>query len=430
MRKQFLCSTVCVVAVVAATPVLAAPWTRSFVVDFYEPAFFYGGPPLTTEAPGSDCPKGTVPAHHAATLSAEGVRLRIPAAQRTFAPGIDVYLNPHTAPDPGQQEVTGKIAIGFNLDGDAKTGGFVGTNGEQGIDNQLYRVLGCYMSYRGIPYHAHLSTRANDKMLEGLYTIVVRVSGNGDPMNDDNAVVDIGYSPEHVVKDANGKVAQDYSYRLATTAQYTRLKAKVKDGIVETEQVPALKMPQFAWYETNRGEVNFQRGKLQLTMNKDGTMSGLVGGYLDWRHFYSQDAFNIPSGGANRESYYHQNEVGIYYGLKRNADFAPDPKTGQNTAISAAYRFTAQPAFVVDPARPLTIDQPTFRDNSVRDDRALFIEAATTAKVVYRPPGRARGGPPAAAAPAPAPAPATPVASAADAAPTQTASNPVTAVTR
>lgn len=395
MRKHVLSYSLCTAALIAATPALAAPWERGFVVDAYEPAFYYGGPPLTTEEPGTDCPKGTVTAEQVAaqgttagaTLSADGQRIRRTNPDRTFAPGIDVYMNPHTAPDPGQQEVTGKLAIGFNLDGDANTGGFVGVNGEQGVDNQLYRILGCHISYRGIPYNAHLSVRANDKMLQGLYTIVVRVSGNGpDPMNDDNVVVDIGYSPEPVVKDANGKLAHDYSYRVAlNSAQHTRLKGSVKNGVVTTEQVPDLRMPQFAWYETNRGATNFKNGKLELVLNKDGTMSGVVGGYIDWRQFYAMDSFNKPSGGSNRESYYHQNQVGIYYGLKRAADGVPDPKTGLNTAISAAYRFTAQPAFVVDPARPIVIDQPMF-DERVPADRLLFLEASHTGKVMYRPP--------------------------------------------
>ena len=386
MRKPFLRYSLCTAALLAGTPAFAAPWTRGFVVDFYEPAFFYGGPPLTTEAPGTDCPKGTVPANSDVRfLSEDGKNIR-PREDRGFAPGIDVYMNPQAAPDPGLQEVTGKIALGFNLDGDANTGGFVNPDGEKGVDNQLYRALGCHMSYRAIPYHAVLSVRGNDKMLEGLYTIVVRVSGQGaDPMNDPDAVVEIGYSPEPVVKDARGKVAQDYSYRIAKSAQYTRLKAAVKDGVVTTEQVPALRMPQFAWYETNRGESNFQNGKLQLVLNKDGTMSGVVGGYLDWRHYYAMDAFNKPSGAFSREYYYHQNQVGIYYGLKRLADGMPDPKTGQNTAISAAYRFTAQPVFVIDPARPVVIDQPMF-DEKVPADRLLFLEAAETAKIMYAPP--------------------------------------------
>src|SRR5215475_4841813 len=37
----------------------AAPWTRAFVVDWLEPAFFHDGPENENIAPGSDCPDGT-----------------------------------------------------------------------------------------------------------------------------------------------------------------------------------------------------------------------------------------------------------------------------------------------------------------------------------------------------------------------------------
>src|SRR5690348_8376245 len=44
----------------AVTPATAAPWVRGFVVNNYEPAFYYGAR-SGTEEPGTDCPKGTIP---------------------------------------------------------------------------------------------------------------------------------------------------------------------------------------------------------------------------------------------------------------------------------------------------------------------------------------------------------------------------------
>ncbi len=88
--------------------------------------------------------------------------------------------------------------------------------------------MGCHLSYRGEPFKAYLSNRGNDKMLDGLYTMVVRISGNQDPMNDRDARVEIGYSPDPVVKDPMGNVVGDYSFRLAKSAQYTMLKARIQ----------------------------------------------------------------------------------------------------------------------------------------------------------------------------------------------------------
>lgn len=383
---------------VMTAPAMAAPWVRGFVVDNYEPAFYYGGR-SGTEEPGSDCPKGTIPILDYKSVlktswrsQAEIDRLTLPVsaggegekvispamAHRGFRRDIDSYVNPFTAPDAGIQQVTGKIAEGFDLDGKADTGGFIGTDGERGVDNAFYRAWGCIMSFRGTPWHAYLSQRANDKMLDGLYTMVVRVSGMSDPMNDDHVTVEVAYSPDHVVKDPMGRVVKDVSFRIAKTEQYTKLKARIRNGVLETEQAD-IRLPEFSWGETRRGEALFRHGRMRLALNKDGGLSGLVGGYRDWREVYGRDTFNVPSGGATRETYYHQNQIAMYYALKRNADALPDPKTGRNTAISSAYRFTARPAFVVDPPVALAVDQPPYPggDRTVTE-RARFLHATST----------------------------------------------------
>ncbi len=408
MRKVLL---VCAIGL-AATPALA--WERGFAVDKYEPAFYYGGAAGTTEAPGSDCPRGTIPDNdvpkvlktswRSAAEIAEitkkvsdgggGERVVSPAmSQRGFRKGIETYLNPFAAPDPGMQQVTGRIAEGFNLDSDARTGGFTSTAGERGIDNGFYRAWGCIMSFRGAPYHAYLSQRANDKMVDGLYTIAIRVRGTGrDPMNDDNVTVEIAYSPDHLVKDPMGRVVRDYSYRMVKSEQYTKVKARVRGGVIETAQTE-LHMPAFSWGETNRGDVLFHKGKLRLVLHADGTLDGLAGGYRDWRDIYARDTFNSPSDGATRETYYHQNQIGMYYALKRNADAMPD-KDGHNTAISAAFRFTAVPAYAVDPEKAAPVDEPPYpRGQRTYMRRDLFYKGQATKAVVYEPAaGGGRGG--------------------------------------
>jgi hypothetical protein len=225
-------------------------------------------------------------------------------------------------------------------------------------------------------------------MLDGLYTMVIRISGNKDPMNDDQATFEVAYSPDHVVKDAMGRVVRDVSFRVAKGEQYTRLKARIRNGVLETEQAD-IRLPEFSWGETRRGEALFRKGRLRLALNKDGGLSGLVGGYRDWREVYGRDTFNVPSGGATRETYYHQNQIAMYYALKRNADGLPDPKTGRNTAISSAFRFTARPAFVVDPPVPLAVEQPPYPggERSVIE-RQNFLHAISTRAIApeYRRP--------------------------------------------
>ncbi|MHB1205946.1 MAG: hypothetical protein ACYCZX_10280, partial [Rhodospirillaceae bacterium] len=47
------------------------------------------------------------------------------------------------------REVKGKVGIGLNLDGKAGPNDFVSADGEKGIDNQLYRAIGCTRLFRG-----------------------------------------------------------------------------------------------------------------------------------------------------------------------------------------------------------------------------------------------------------------------------------------
>src|SRR5215469_17484020 len=248
-----------------AQPAAGAPWSRGFVVSTYGFAFHYGSRAGAAESdPGADCPKGD--AFHfldedsmrkvlemqpwRSKLEIDNIikppgieQARLPTyvrfyvwgravSYRGWRKGIETYVNPFAAPDPGQPEVTGRIADGFNLDGKIKANDFVSPDGEKGIDNNLYRAWGCDAPWRGNG-NATLDLRANDKMQDGLYTMVIRVSGNQDPMNDNNAMVEIGYSPDKIVKDAKGNVAADYSYRILQSAQYTKMKATIKNGVVE-----------------------------------------------------------------------------------------------------------------------------------------------------------------------------------------------------
>jgi hypothetical protein len=162
--------------------------------------------------------------------------------------------------------------------------------------------------------------------------------------------------------------------------------------VVETGQIEELRLPNFAWYETNRGEVLFRKGRVRLTLKPDGTLAGMLGGYRDYRDVYARDTFNVPSGGQSRETTYYQNQIGYYYALKRNADGLPDPKTGEMTGISVAYRLVARPAFVVDPATPVAVE------SFIPSDRAELERAAfwkgVTSKAISPEVRRGRPAPP------------------------------------
>jgi hypothetical protein len=387
-----------------AAPAHAAPWVRSFVVTLYEPAFRYGGPAGTTAAPGSDCPNGTVPDNDYAAMLASGwrsaaeiaeltkpapqsiepYRILAPALhQRGFAPGIDTYLNPFAAPDPGLPQVSGMVAEGFDLDGNAATGGFVAPGGTRGIDNGFYRAFGCLMAFRGPPGQGTLSARANERMQAGLFTMLIRLSGNASPSRDDAVTVEIGASPDKLVRNNAGVPLRDYSYRLVRSAQYTRLSGRIANGVLTTNPVAELRGPDFAWSESNRGAAVFRHGRLSLTIAPDGSATGLIGGYRDWRALYARLAFNVAIEGPFLEIPFHQNLIGLYYALERNADADPDAR-GRARNISTAYRLAALPAFAVDWAGPAPAAPPPPSARIARE-RAAFTRAAASAKITPSP---------------------------------------------
>jgi hypothetical protein len=425
LRKSVLVSSLATAAIaVAGQPAWAAPWSRSFVVSTYGFAFHYGSRPGAAESdPGADCPHGD--AFHfldessmrqvleqqpwRSKLEIDNIikppgieQARLPTyvrfyvwgravSYRGWRKGIETYVNPFAAPDPGQPEVTGKIADGFNLDGQIKANDFVSPDGERGIDNALYRAWGCDPAYRG-PATATLDLRENTQMREGLYTVVIRVSGNQDPQNDDAATLEIGYSPDKIVKDAAGNVAPRYSYRIVKSVQYTKLKARIADGVVETEQADEVHAPRIGWFYDQMGDADFHRGRVRLKIGADGNATGLVGGYRDWRDLLAENTFSQT--GAEQGIRDHEDAISLYYALKRNADGMPDSKTGQNMGISMAYRIEGVPAHVVDPAKPAgvrVLQQEEPRKKKFEIMRATMIKAITTRTVQSVPPGAGEG---------------------------------------
>src|SRR3954469_9617298 len=418
-KKHLMICSAAVALTGAALPAHAAPWVRGYVVGAYEYAFRYGGRPGFTRGaeiePGVDCPHGSS-IHFAndgqtkIAVARQKFRsqqeidwiskppglddVRAPVltrfhiwnravAYRAYKRGIETYVNPWAADDPGEPKVTSRIGDGFNLDGKIKQADFVSPDGEKGIDNNLYRAWGCDAPWRGNG-NATLDLRANDKMQEGLYTMVIRISGNQDPLNDSDATVEIGYSPDKIVKDARGGIAVDYSYRILQSAQYTKLKAKIKNGVVETEQVEHLHTPRIAWFYDQTGDTNFTKGKVRLNMSADGlSATGLLAGYRDWRELYTENTFAQDGGQQGIRE--HEDHVSLYYALRRNADGMYNPKTGKNDGISSVYRIKLASAYVVDPENP-KMEVPKLMLDEERMQAFLAIKANTIRGIETRVP--------------------------------------------
>src|SRR5215831_13858202 len=345
----------------AQQPSRSAKWTKTYVVEWNEPAMYYGAKTGVTD-PGTDCPQGTDPSPDwikvlvdAGYTPEEAKWLRNPAnptrspvhGQNQMAfrgkDRANVYIDPTSTPDPGLVGVAGSIAEGLNLDGDENTG-FTSPTGEKGIDNNFYKALGCWKTYRGPHRLSSGALNFNDAMRDGAWTTVIVVVGEGaDPMNDGHVKVGFYMSKDKMVKDGLGNIARDYTFRIAPHAKYEAIfPARTVNGrIIST--APADVMLRDPSYSS---ELELLRARVNLEMKPDGSLAGYVGGYRPWEPVYRGW---VNARGTVIEVLTWVQLPAVYYALRRNADFSPTGPGGEKTHISFALRVDAVPAFVMIP---------------------------------------------------------------------------------
>jgi len=360
LQPGFLRTTLIAALGLGVWTTASAEWTKTYVIDWYEPAMYFGGKDIL--APGTDCPNGTNPEIDwikvlikAGYTEAEAKWLRNPEnPSRSPVHGQNqmafrgrnrenVYLFPETYPDPGLVGVSGELSEGFNLD-DNKATGFAAPTGEKGIDNNFYRALGCTKSYRGPPRLSSGALSTNDSMRNGGWTVAIVVHGAGkDPMNDSK--VDVGFymSSDKLVKDGNGEIAHDYTFRIKPAKLEAIMKASTTNGVIVSKGAT----PEI-WMRDPGGARDLQllKARLKLQMKPDGSLEGYVGGYRPWMPVYTA---LVNARGTVVEVLGWIEIPAIYYALKKNADYSPMGTNGERTHISYAMRVSAIPAYVVTP---------------------------------------------------------------------------------
>jgi hypothetical protein len=349
------------IAAMVAPCAAIADWTKTYVVEWNEPAFYYGAKSGVID-PGTDCPNGTNPEIDwikvlvkAGYTEEEAKWLRNPAnPSRSPVHGqnqmafrgkdrANVYTNPTSTPDPGLTGVSGEIAEGIDLDGNPKTG-FTSPMGEKGIDNNFYKTLGCWKTYRGPQRLSSGALQFNDSMRNGGWTTLIVVVGKGaDPMNDDNVTVGFYMSDDKMVKDGNGNIARDYTFAIKPHAKYEAIfpARSVKGVISSTKPVEGMLRDPAYWRD-----LELLQAQVKLQMKPDGSLTGYVGGYRPWEPVYKGW---VQARGPVIESLTWVELPGVWYALRRGADYSPTGRKGEKTHISYALRVDALPAYVMTP---------------------------------------------------------------------------------
>jgi hypothetical protein len=241
---------------------------------------------------------------------------------------------PSPAPDGFVfKQIEGPTSYGLNLDGKVGPNDFTSPTGEKGIDNQLYRALGCIIGFRGpdgVEYifenKAIAQSRYNRTMIE--------ITGVDSLVNDDDVKVTIYRGLDRLLTDATGnkvmpggsqRVDERWGKKLIQT-----IPGKIRDGVLTTQPAQQMIIP---WM--NLGVPTFQLirdMRLQLKLTPTGA-EGLIAGYADVDIWYKQ---LIRNDSTHHLSNGQISGISLYKALRRLADAYPDSKTGANTAISSA----------------------------------------------------------------------------------------------
>jgi hypothetical protein len=282
----------------------------------------------------TECPKGfnDGPREQYAVLFPDGAKKRT-LVDTQLKLETETWL-PTAQPDSFVfKEVVGPNSYGLNLDGKVGPHDFTSVDGTKGIDNQLYRALGCIIGFRG-PDGVEFIFE-NKAIAQAAYNrTMIEVSDVNDLTNDPDVTVTIYRGLDRLLTDATGnKIVAGGSQRIDTRwgkKLIQQTKGKIVDGVLTTEPTQQMIIP---WM--NLGVPTFQLirdMRFQLKLSPTGAQ-GLIAGYADVDTWYKQ---LIRNDSTHHLSNGQISGISLYKALRRLADAYPDAKTGANTAISSA----------------------------------------------------------------------------------------------
>lgn len=258
---------------------------------------------------------------------------------------LSVSNFPGIIPDPVQIEPQTKVADGLDLDGNDGTGApsrdirkhenFTSPDGRKGIDNQLLRVWGCVTGFRG--KRGYNNQTPNARRADGNIVTLIEVSDIDNEQNDGTVYVSLIHSQDKGVRDIGGhQFIPGYTFRPTYDPNFAyynvRVRGRIKDGVITTDVMPVWR------FNPGQGPANnLYETRIRLEPRPDGSMKGLIGGYLDFRNRgfggYGEGLFNFQA-------------PAVYYSMKRNADGLYDPASGEYHGLSMAYEVDTVPAFL------------------------------------------------------------------------------------
>ena len=230
-------------------------------------------------------------------------------------------------------EAAGKIAYGIDLDGKNKPSDFTSPSGKTGIDNQLYRAIGCIPNYRTGASVLEFQKIFFSKNL--VNRILIELTDVDSLVNDDDVTVTTYRGNDALMSGATGNDfiaggTQQLDLRWGKEFIH-KAKGKIVNGTLITDALEFLVPMELPHQDGAVFWLRDARFELSLTPQ---LAHGVIGGYADIDTIYRA---RNRQWSPHHLSYGQESSAAVYQSMKRLADAYPDPVTGKNTAISSAF---------------------------------------------------------------------------------------------
>ncbi|MEO0436680.1 MAG: hypothetical protein AAF098_07215 [Pseudomonadota bacterium] len=303
-----------------------------------------------TEDAREECPRGfnDGPREQFETLFADVTKHTVESSQleREVA-----TWHPTATPDGFEfKSVEGPYSWGMNLDGKSDDEDFQHPDGTVGIDNQVYRAVGCIIGFRGPDGVEYIFQ--NKAIIDERYNrMMIRLTDIDDLLNDDFVGVDFFRGRDRLLTDATGEAVVPGGTQRVDDRWGERLirhtTGRIANGVLTTVPISEAVVP---WMNLNVPSIHIFRD-LRFELSLSATRaSGQIAGYADVDTWYHQ---LIRNDSTHHLSNGQISAISLYRALRRFADAYPD-EAGTNRAISTALKIEMTQVHVIDEHQSLS----------------------------------------------------------------------------
>lgn len=240
----------------------------------------------------------------------------------------------------------GPVAAGINLDEKVSKEDFTGPDGSKGVDNQLWRAVGCVQAFR-VDSQREIASK---DMISMRAPTLIELRGVDDMQNDPDVTVTVYAAADPLPTDGRGEALKSATFSVDPDPRLrSTTRGRIEKGVLTTEPFDLLMNYKEQIVDAPR---DIRGARLRATMKPDGSIEGNLYGYYTLDSYYSFIEQMTQNGSILTQI----SCPGVRQAIDRMADGYRDPRTKRYTAISSAHGFKGVRAFVA-PQQTAQADQ-------------------------------------------------------------------------